>query len=273
MARAFRRKRRGSRRSRERLERVRRGIFLVPTLMTLTNLSCGFLAILFSVEGHFRTACLFLIAAMFADVLDGATARFIKHDSSFGKQIDSLADVVSFGVAPAILVIYRFHLGNHPFWIFPLFYVVAGALRLARYNAFDAPQAARNFRGTPIPAPAGMIVGFVLLLDSLSYEPQRRVVVTVLFLFSCLMLSSIDYPSLRKILRPDTPRPFRSLVLVLLVFVLLIYRFVETWLVLGTLYYISGPIWHLMTLRQRRRGVTEETASAETSSSLPPSSS
>ncbi|PIU48844.1 MAG: CDP-diacylglycerol--serine O-phosphatidyltransferase [Candidatus Hydrogenedentes bacterium CG07_land_8_20_14_0_80_42_17] len=231
-------------------EGVKKGIFIFPTFITLANFSLGFMSIIYSLEKLFISASYLIIIAMIADLMDGAIARMTRTESKFGAQLDSLADVVSFGCAPAILLYQRFGLSAHPLWIFPLFYAIAGALRLARYNVIDSETGAKDFRGTPIPAPAGVIAGLVLGLEKLKGNLSPFVVIVLVFLLSYLMVSNIRYPHFRAILKPERPHPFRSLVIMLLVVVLLLTHFVGTWLILGALYYLSGPF---IGFKQRRK--------------------
>jgi CDP-diacylglycerol--serine O-phosphatidyltransferase len=233
---------------------MKRGIYILPAIITLCNLGCGYTSILYSFEGRFVAASYLIIFAMMADALDGAMARLTRTESNFGVQLDSLSDVVSFGVAPAILLFRRFGLDAHPFWIFPLFYTIAGALRLARYNATDVGAGSHDFRGTPIPAPAGIVVGLVLVLEELGANLDKWTVILLVFVLSWLMICNIRYPSFRTILKPETPHPFRTLVIILLVAVLLFTHFVTTWLVLGTLYYLGGPV---MGFYRKARGKEE----------------
>jgi len=221
---------------------MRRGIYVLPALVTVFNFGFGFLSILFSIEDSFVWASRMIIFAMIADALDGAMARATGTESKFGRELDSLADIISFGCAPAILIYQRFDLAAHPYWIFPLFFAVAGALRLARYNVIDSDTGSRDFRGTPIPAPAGIILGLVLALEKFDLRLDKATVILLVFTLSYLMVSNIRYPSSKILLHPEKPRSFRTLILLLLVGILFIWHFVETWLILGALYYLSGPL-------------------------------
>lgn len=243
--------------ARARSERFRKGVFILPALITLGNFGCGFVSILYSLEERYVAAAYLIIFSMIADALDGAVARITRSESRFGAELDSLADIVSFGCAPALLIYERFGLSSHPFWIFPLFFGIAGALRLARYNAVDSSAETREFRGTPIPAPAGVVVGLVLALEKQNTDLDRLLVTIIVFLLSYLMVCNIRYPSFKMILQPEQPHPFRTLVILLLVIVLLMTHFVGTWLVLAAFYYASGPFLGLKA-RFRRRG--EESA-------------
>lgn len=235
-----------------RSDRLRRGVYILPALITLCNFGCGFVSILYSLEERYVAAAYMIIFSMIADALDGAVARITRSESKFGAELDSLADIVSFGCAPALLIYERFGLSAHPFWIFPLFFAVSGALRLARYNAVDSSGETRDFRGTPIPAPAGVVVGLVLALEKQNTDLDRILVTVIVFLLSYLMVCNIRYPSFKMILQPEQPHPFRTLVILVLVIVLLLTHFVGTWLVLAAIYYASGPFLGLKARLRRR---------------------
>src|ERR1700736_3060271 len=157
-------------------------IYLLPNLMTAGNLFCGFTATLKILEGAllqssnpdaagdlFHTAIWFILAAFFFDLLDGRLARLGGHESMFGREFDSLADVVSFGVAPALMV-YRIVLQEFPraCWIIAFIYLTCGALRLARFNTVSANHngsgSDKSFTGFPIPAAAGLVASIPLFL-------------------------------------------------------------------------------------------------------------
>src|SRR3984893_2093954 len=161
-------------------------IYLLPNLMTMGNLFCGFTATLKILEGAllqavdadaagdvFHTAIWFILGACIFDLLDGRLARLGGHESAFGREFDSLADIVSFGVAPALLV-YRIVLQEFPraCWIIAFIYLACGALRLARFNCVSANHegngtgngSGKNFTGFPIPAAAGLIASITLFM-------------------------------------------------------------------------------------------------------------
>src|SRR6266536_3819761 len=153
-------------------------IYLLPNLMTAGNLFCGFTATLKILEGAllqasnpdaasdaFHTAIWFVLGAFVFDFLDGRIARLGGHETSFGREFDSLADIVSFGLAPALMV-YRVVLQEFPraCWIIAFIYLACGAMRLARFNSASAnherecaTNGGKNFTGRPIPAAAGLI--------------------------------------------------------------------------------------------------------------------
>ena len=145
-------------------ERIRRGIYILPSLLTTGNLSAGFISVLLSIHSEFTMAAWCIILAILFDMLDGRVARWTNSTSNFGIELDSLADLVSFGVAPAVLmyqmVLYTMH---KPGMAISLFYVIAGAIRLARFNAkANSGESSTDFVGLPIPAGAGILASFVL---------------------------------------------------------------------------------------------------------------
>ncbi|MBI4028383.1 MAG: CDP-diacylglycerol--serine O-phosphatidyltransferase [Verrucomicrobia bacterium] len=200
-------------------------VYLLPNLMTAGNLFCGFMAILQIIAGsleqqaggerwiqRYEMSLAYILFAFIFDMLDGRLARLGGRESAFGREFDSLADVVSFGLAPALLVL-KIILADFPDnfrWVGGLVafsYVLAGAMRLARFNLVSAqPQTAghKDFVGFPIPAAAGLVASitlFMLTLYENDKEPGRwRYFLPVLLLFlSCMMYSRITYPSFKTI--------------------------------------------------------------------------
>jgi CDP-diacylglycerol--serine O-phosphatidyltransferase len=213
-------------------------IYFLPNLMTAGNLFCGFLAITKIVEfrleapyPNIRAALLYILLACIFDLLDGRVARMVGKESPFGREFDSLADVVSFGVAPAFLVhrvVLRdvFHDVPELGWLIAAVYLICGAFRLARFNCLAVMPAAQTkdngeFTGVPIPAAAGMVASLTLFLmwwDEKNFAVGTwRYVLPVLLLFlSYLMVSEIKYPSFKK-LNWRAAKPFHKMLTILLV--------------------------------------------------------
>ena len=199
-------------------------IYLLPNLMTAGNLFCGFTATLKILEGAllqssnadaaadlFHEAIWFVLGAFVFDFLDGRLARLGGHESAFGREFDSLADIVSFGVAPALLV-YRIVLQEFrtACWIIALVYLLCGALRLARFNTaasaekHSANHTDKNFTGFPIPAAAGLIASITLFLLWLAEGEHQLgkwkfVLPPLLIFLSFMMFSRFQYPSFKAI--------------------------------------------------------------------------
>lgn len=194
-------------------------IYFLPNLMTAGNLFCGFVALTKIVEAkipggyaEIRSALRFILAACIFDVLDGRVARMGGVESPFGREFDSLADLISFGAAPAFLVhriVLRDVFANHPEigWCIASIYLICGALRLARFNCLAAMSSgggSKEFMGFPIPAAAGLVASLTLFLmwgdqsdRDLSAGPWRFILPGLLLFLSVMMVSEVKYPSFK----------------------------------------------------------------------------
>lgn len=254
-------------------------IYLLPNLMTAGNLFCGFTATLKILEGAllqstnadaaaelFHAGIWFILGACVFDLLDGRLARLGGHESAFGREFDSLADIVSFGVAPALLV-YRIVLKEFPraCWIIAFIYLACGALRLARYNtaaaASNGNESNKNFTGFPIPAAAGLIASLTLfmlwLAEGEHYLGRWKFILPPLLLFlSFMMFSHFQYPSFKAVnwrTKKSIPR-FLAIILVLILTVLF-YEWMPAVLFLSYLLYGFLRPW---LSREWRREIEEE---------------
>lgn len=253
-------------------------IYLLPNLMTAGNLFCGFAATIRIVEGAllqasdpaaaahlFHTAIWFILAACVFDLLDGRLARLGGQESPFGREFDSLADIVSFGLAPALMV-YRIVLEEFPRvgWIVASVYLVCGALRLARFNCIAAAGAdggSKDFKGVPIPAAAGLIASLTLFMLWLAEGERQlgnwRFVLPFLMIFlSFMMFSQFRYPSFKGINWKTTKSIPRFLaILFLLVMTGMYYEWMPFVLFLTYLLYGFFRPW---ISRRWRREIEEE---------------
>jgi CDP-diacylglycerol--serine O-phosphatidyltransferase len=231
-------------------EQRRRGIFLLPSLLTTANLFCGFFAFILTAQQRYAEAALAVFVAMAMDMLDGRVARLMKATSQFGVEFDSLADVVSFCAAPAFLVhVFALqHLGR-PAWFGAFLFVICGALRLARFNVHTGTGDRRYFVGLPTPAAAGIVAATVLLLDG--EEPSRwalGAVAVALYVVALLMVSTFRYWSFKEI-DAVRRRPVRTLLLVVLaVMIVATHHQVFLFLVFAG-YGLSGPLRRLVVGR------------------------
>ena len=168
---------------------------IFPGVFTMGNLFCGFVSIMSSFDGQAVQACWFIILAFFLDGLDGFVARMSHSDSLFGIELDSLADLISFGVAPA-MIFYTFKfkgLGKWG-WVLGFIFVMCGAFRLARFNVTsrDGPRA--HFQGLPIPAAAAALIGYTLASYHLWGELRYvKFLVTLILICSALMVSDVEF--------------------------------------------------------------------------------
>ena len=233
----------------------RRGIYLLPNLFTTAALFAGFYAIVQAMNANFDQAAVAIFVAMVLDGLDGRVARMTRTQSAFGAEFDSLADMVSFGAAPA-LFIYEWALRDlgKLGWIAAFVYVAGAALRLARFNTLLEVADKRWFQGLPSPSAAAVVAGFVWIIDDLGYNPaDLRWVAWAVTLFAGLtMVSNLKYYSFKAInLRKSVP--FVAIFVIVLVLALLSYQPAIVLFAAFVAYGLSGygvSTW--MLLRERR---------------------
>jgi CDP-diacylglycerol--serine O-phosphatidyltransferase len=180
--------------------RFRRGVYLLPSVFTLGNMFCGYLCIVYSIRGDFETAAPFIAFSVVLDMLDGRIARLTGSTSAFGLEFDSLADVVSFGVAPAILTV---SWGLTPLgrlgWAAGFIFVTAGTIRLARFN-IQASTDKRFFVGMPIPAAAAVPASTVYVYPEGLHEVGAALPALALMIIpAVLMVSTIRFRSFKSI--------------------------------------------------------------------------
>ena len=181
--------------------RVRRGAYIIPSLLTMGNLLCGYIAVVRSLEGQFEWAALAVFIAALLDRLDGWVARLTGTSSEFGVQLDSLSDVISFGMAPALMA-YLWALAAlpKPWSLAPFLYLAAGATRLARFNIQVPAQDRRFFVGLPIPAAACVLAAIVFYSPARVVDPVAAILVAVLLsVLGLLMVSRLRYRSFKEI--------------------------------------------------------------------------
>ena len=223
---------------------MRKGVYILPNLLTTGNLFCGFWSIV-SVfqEQYFYGAVAILLASVF-DALDGKVAKMSGATSKFGVEYDSLADLASFGIAPAVLA---FSWALRPYgrfgWLAAFLFVACGALRLARFNVLTATSDPKYFKGLPIPAAASMIALIILLYLRLFETGWTKdiVILVMTFTLAYLMVSNIRYFSFKEF---DLARrkPFSLLILLVLSMIVII---MEPTIVLFSFalgYVFSGPV-------------------------------
>ncbi len=236
----------GSRGTRRRLQQLRehrrRGIFLLPSLLTTGNLFCGFLALILTAQEKYSDAAVSIFVAMVLDILDGKVARLTNTSTQFGVEFDSLADIVSFCVAPAFMLyaVFLARLGRAA-WLGAFLYLICGALRLARFNVYSGVTDRRFFVGLPTPAAAGIVGATVLLLASDEIERWEAVAVAIgTYLVALLMVSTFRYLSFKQV---DFARRRPVGVLLLVVLAVLIVATHPQWFLfaLFSAYVLSGP--------------------------------
>ena len=255
-----------------RREDLKKGIYVLPSLITCGSMAFGILSMASSINGNFIKAAWLLVGALACDIFDGRVARLTKTTSNFGVQLDSLSDLISFGVAPAIMM-YKLALHKLPTpkigIAITILFVLCSALRLARFNVMaQRGETHKNFRGLPTPASAGMLISFVLsyeLLGPKEYALNVRAIPVlmntmpiffnampiVMVLLSFLMVSNVPYLSFKKIVWSRL-RTIQLLVLAI-VLVLLILVFPQNIIfIIFTVYVLSGLVMYFTQLLRRR---------------------
>nr|WP_077213555.1 CDP-diacylglycerol--serine O-phosphatidyltransferase [Bacillus dakarensis] len=207
----------------------------IPNMFTLGNLYCGFLSIGFAASGEYKNAAILILIGMMLDSMDGRLARMLNADSQLGKELDSLADIVTFGVAPSFLVYYTYFfqfslLGTIVAGLFPLF----GAYRLARFNISAPKSSSKYFIGVPITAAGGILALLTLFGDFIP-----NIITTVVFTALCfLMVSRIRIPSMKEI-----PLPKYGTIVTIFLGCLLIVIYRGTYGQFPYLIYIAVPLY------------------------------
>ncbi|MDR2812347.1 MAG: CDP-diacylglycerol--serine O-phosphatidyltransferase [Puniceicoccales bacterium] len=200
-------------------------IYLLPNLFTATNLFCGFLSIIRCVQArysvqdeglihrYYQQAVWLIFFAGLSDMLDGRVARLKKKESLFGMEFDSICDMVSFGVAPALMVFLMILSPTEEFsffrqvgWLFGFIYLLCAGVRLARFNVITSPLLPKDdphqncdFLGLPVPAAAGVVASFVLIINSYDLNAFAILLPPLMLFIAYLMVSNIRFPSFKKI--------------------------------------------------------------------------
>ncbi|MBW2568714.1 MAG: CDP-diacylglycerol--serine O-phosphatidyltransferase [Deltaproteobacteria bacterium] len=239
-------------------KRLSRGIFILPNIFTSLNLFCGFYAIIASIDGKYVAGAIAIIIAVIFDMLDGKIARATNTTSKFGMEYDSLADLISFGLAPGLMVyLWALRPLGRIGWLAAFLFMACGALRLARFNTKAGSSSSNYFIGLPIPGGAGMAAATVLFCHRLNISESINPVIILLMLYALafLMVSTINYKSFKK-----NPEPFQKINFNVLVTAILIMIFIAaqpsiTMFFLGCVYIVSGPF---ITIRLYHKDIKQK---------------
>ncbi len=246
------------------VKKRRRGIYLLPNLITTAALFAGFYGIVAATQGKFEQAAVAVFIAMLLDGLDGRVARMTNTQTAFGAEYDSLADMSSFGLAPA-LVMYEWSLSslvNVSFtfgklgWLAAFIYVASAALRLARFNTKVSNTDKRYFQGLPSPAAAAVVVGFVWACfdNGIDGEAVALIALPIIVFAGVMMVSNVSYYSFKDI-DFHNKVPFIAMLAVVLIFVFTAVDPPITLFGCFMLYALSGPVISLFRRFKKRGGV------------------
>jgi CDP-diacylglycerol---serine O-phosphatidyltransferase len=271
-------------------------IYFLPNLLTAGNLFCGFVALTKIVEadisggkfGDIKVALAYILLACIFDLFDGRVARMGGIESPFGREFDSLADLISFGAAPAFLVhrvvlhdVFNTPAFDHPEigWFIASIYLLCGAFRLARFNCLAAQAGSgggKEFLGFPIPSAAGLVASLTLLIIKLNENERdlgrwKYFLVIVLLFLSAMMVSQVKYPTFKSLGLRSTSTFFKAILAALFIGVILVFREKIVFYVLPaffTLYLIYGFIRPRISRRVRHEIEEEDEDEADPASPL-----
>ncbi len=238
-----------------------KGVYLLPNVMTTGALFAGFYSIIAGISGHYIPAAIAVVVAGFLDGVDGRLARLTNTQSEFGTQYDSLSDLVSFGLAPALLM-YNWSLSSLKLispvagklgWLAAFIYAACAALRLARFNTQAAVTDKRYFQGLASPAAAGTMVSVIWFCNDqgISGDSVRWLMLVVTVVLGLLMFSRVRYYSFKAMPAGDRV-PLTWIFALVLVFVLLAVDPPTVLLIIGVVYVVAGLVLTALGVRRRR---------------------
>ena len=236
--------------------RLKKGIYVLPNLLTTASLFAGFYSIIASVQEKFYIAAVAILVSVVFDSLDGRVARMTNSTSKFGAEYDSLSDLIAFGMAPALMAyIWAMSFYGKLGWMAGFLFVLCGALRLARYNIQIGLIESRVFNGLPIPAAAGVIATTVIFLDDLGIDYgtfHSPFIMVLVIALSVLMVSNVKYYS-GKDMKLFSRMRFVVFLLLVGILLIIIYKPEVMFFVIFVGYAVSGPIWWLLKFIQKMR--------------------
>jgi CDP-diacylglycerol--serine O-phosphatidyltransferase len=233
----------------------RRLAYFIPNTFTALNMACGFIAILSAFHGQYYKACMFIVLGAIFDSVDGRIARMTNTQSSFGEQFDSLSDLVSFGVSPAIVFYFRFLTDvGRPGMVAAFFYILCGALRLARFNANIDKNKSDYFQGLPIPGAATAVISLIFLsikFPEIGNYPALTVV--YLIFYAALMISNVPFPSFKK---SEWVKKHKKQVL-MVIFLIFASLFIYEEIMIPAIitFYVVASIIYYLTHRKKFEGI------------------
>lgn len=243
-------------------------VYAIPNLATTGGLFAGFYAIMQAGVGNYEAACIAIYIAMIMDVLDGRLARMLNLSSDFGAQYDSMADMMSFGIAPALVIHqWSLHSLGKVGALVSFVYIAFAALRLARFNSTNSGDDKRFFMGLASPAAAGLVISamYVAVDYNVSIEAIAPYMAVLVFISGILMFSNVRYRSFKDFSYRDRI-PIIGMMIVVLIFAAIYFHPPVAFLLVGASYFLSGLlglVWHNRSILHR---VTKKVDSAEGSS-------
>ncbi|WP_319585092.1 CDP-diacylglycerol--serine O-phosphatidyltransferase [uncultured Pseudodesulfovibrio sp.] len=244
-----------------------KSVYLLPNLLTTASLFVGFLGLTWAIQGDITSCALCILASCVFDGLDGKVARITNTQSEFGVQLDSLADLVAFGVVPAVMsYLWLLHDFGRLGLMAAFLFMACGALRLARFNVQAATTSKKHFVGLPIPAAACTLATLVLFTDYVPNEYLHSIIsvgtLVLVYVLSFFMVSTIRFYSFKEI-SAFKAHPFSWMVTAILIFSLIASRPKVLGFVFFLGYLISGPLYTLFLLSRRGKRLLRDSSKKE----------
>ena len=231
--------------------------FFLPNTFTALNIGCGFMAIMFSIQGDFYKASMLIILGAIFDSVDGRVARMTGTQSAFGEQFDSLSDLISFGMAPSIIFYNKFLVDSGRLGMVVAFlFLLCGALRLARFNANIDKVQSDYFQGLPIPGAAAAVIGFILISSEFpEYLHRKEIAIPYLLFYAFLMVSNMPFPSFKK---SDWVRRHKKKILfVMIILVCSLFIYEELMIFVLVSVYVLATLGYTFTHKDRYKNIFE----------------
>ncbi len=238
-------------------KKVDKFAFFLPNIFTAMNIGCGFVAIMISMNGEFYKACMFILLGAVFDSVDGRVARLTGTSSAFGEQFDSMSDLISFGLAPAIIYYNRFlsetgRLGM----VIAFLYLLCGALRLARFNANISKVESNYFQGLPIPGAAIAVLSFILV--SLEYPEMfvnKYIAMPYIAFYALLMISNVPFPSFKG--SPWVRNNKKKVLFIVFILASSLFVYEEVMIPVIISSYVIGSIFYVIMHKEKFNGIFE----------------
>lgn len=232
----------------------RRFAYFLPNTFTALNMACGFTAILLSMNGEFYKACMLIVLGAIFDSVDGRVARMTNTQSSFGEQFDSLSDLLSFGMSPALIYYFRFLTdAGRPGMVVAFLFVLCGALRLARFNANIDKNKSDYFQGLPIPGGATAVIGLVLISLKFPEINLNYLTVPYLLFYGILMISNVPFPSFKK--SEWVSKHKKQVLAIIFAIIASLFIYEEIMIPLIITFYVAVSIIYFLTHRKKFAGI------------------
>jgi CDP-diacylglycerol--serine O-phosphatidyltransferase len=240
-----------------RMNNIKKGIYVLPSLLTSLSLLAGVYSLIATLNGDFTNAAWAILVSGIFDGLDGRVARLTHSTTKFGVEYDSLSDVIAFGVAPGILLYWWAlrPLGRWG-WLAGFLYVACGAIRLARFNVQVNTVESKYFQGLPIPAAAGLVATVIIFLSHVGIEPQMVQIplLIIAYLLAFLMVSTVKFNSFKD-LQLARRKPFNAVIVVLLLIFFIVSAPQIMLFSLCFAYVLSGPTTQVVHMFKKRQTV------------------